>query len=140
MPEKGWKRRLGGGWVDVSRVGGTKAPPLVCRPTACALYSCEYQLFHTDKSLPYKSKSKSPPPHSSTPNPSNSKNTNKHNMSLYHAPLRLATVSLLISVLLSFPVKTHRGRQKEKKSNFYLFRSSLNKYFLREGRSSPLAL
>lgn len=80
------------------------------------------------------------PHHPSHPTPYTQKNTNKHNMSLYLAPLRLAIVSLLISALLSFPVKTHWERKKQENSNFFLFPSTLNEHFLLEGRSSPLVL
>lgn len=45
---------------DVSGVGVTKGSVLVSRPTACVLYSCEYQLFRTDKSLLQKSGKKAP--------------------------------------------------------------------------------
>lgn len=45
---------------DVSCVGVTKGSVLVSRPTACVLYSCEYQLFRTDKSLLQKSEKKLP--------------------------------------------------------------------------------
>lgn len=66
---------------DVSGVGVTKGSVLVSRPTACVLYSCEYQLFRTDKSLLQKSEKKSSP---------------EHNVSLYRNPLSFSSISLWI--------------------------------------------